>query len=180
MNLGTLAYFYDNDVSHFVDLFNKSKEWVKRLNRWVIRCEDLKRYKFLSALGSGGQAKVYKVMKHKLAKTPIPERTYYPSVYAEQTPEDAPNSTLGKNRKDSAEGSRNAFKYGQSGIQQNLMSMDGPKLTTISPMGLGNLKQMTVQINKKPSNTTSPSLEKQIFAIKCINKNSLIGQRSIF
>jgi hypothetical protein len=39
-----------------------------KLNRWVIRCEDLKRYKFINCLGSGGQAKVYKVMKLKPIK----------------------------------------------------------------------------------------------------------------
>ena len=37
------------------------REWIKALNRWVIREEDLKKYTVIRELGSGGQAKVFMV-----------------------------------------------------------------------------------------------------------------------
>lgn len=37
------------------------KVWVNALNNWVIRSENLKKYHVVQEIGSGGQAKVYKV-----------------------------------------------------------------------------------------------------------------------
>jgi len=37
------------------------KKWISELNRWVVREEDLKKYRLVKELGSGGQAKVFLV-----------------------------------------------------------------------------------------------------------------------
>lgn len=37
--------------------------WIHSLNKWVIRCENLKKYTVLQEIGKGGQATVYKVFK---------------------------------------------------------------------------------------------------------------------
>lgn len=56
------------------------------MNKWVIRCEDLKKFNLLSELGKGGQGRVFKVEKSKLHKKDpinmlisdlIPQQQYY-------------------------------------------------------------------------------------------------------
>ena len=37
--------------------------WIHSLNKWVVRCENLKKYTVQQEVGRGGQATVYKVFK---------------------------------------------------------------------------------------------------------------------
>jgi hypothetical protein len=37
--------------------------WLRALNQWVVRVENLKKYQVLSQIGTGGQAKVYKIAR---------------------------------------------------------------------------------------------------------------------
>jgi serine/threonine protein kinase len=43
------------------------KEWVKELNGSIVRFENLKRFKVIKQLGTGGQANVYLVSKSNSA-----------------------------------------------------------------------------------------------------------------
>ena len=39
--------------------------WMKALNNWVVRREDLKKFTVINEIGRGGQAKVYKISKNR-------------------------------------------------------------------------------------------------------------------
>ncbi len=39
------------------------KMWMRALNNWVIRNENLKKFQIISELGVGSQAKVYKICR---------------------------------------------------------------------------------------------------------------------
>ena len=43
------------------------KTWIRALNNWVVRSENLKKFNVIKEIGSGGQAKVYKVQLKRKA-----------------------------------------------------------------------------------------------------------------
>ncbi len=45
------------------------KMWMRALNQWVIRTENLKKFIILKEVGSGGQGQVYKIAPKKKQET---------------------------------------------------------------------------------------------------------------
>jgi len=43
--------------------------WMRALNQWVIRTENLKKFIILKEVGSGGQGQVYKIAPKKKQET---------------------------------------------------------------------------------------------------------------
>ena len=42
---------------------SRFKDWITKLNLWVVRCENLKKFTLKEELGEGGQARVFKIEK---------------------------------------------------------------------------------------------------------------------
>lgn len=42
---------------------------MRALNQWVVRVENLKKYEVMSQIGTGGQAKVYKISRRNRSES---------------------------------------------------------------------------------------------------------------